>query len=80
MRLGHGGVGDRHLVRVVCGAADEILLGMEIGNAGLGVKAEQPFHLGHDFGADAVAGKEEQTMCWHESALKIAERGPSANR
>ncbi len=55
MRLRHGGVGDGYFVRVVSGAADKILFGSELGNAVLGVIAEQPFHFGHDFGADAVA-------------------------
>ena len=32
----------------------------------LGVKAEQPFHLGHDFRADAVAGEKEKIEGGHE--------------
>ena len=66
MRLRHGGVGDGDFVRVVAGAADEVFLGLEFGDALLGVKAEQPFHLGHDFGADAVAGEKEEIEAGHE--------------
>ena len=47
-------------MRVIAGAADQTLLDPEIGDAFLGVEAEQPFHFGHDFGADAVAGEKEE--------------------
>jgi hypothetical protein len=53
-------------VRVIAGAADEPFLGLEIGDALLGVEPEQPFHLGHYFGADAVAGEQKELIGGHE--------------
>ena len=69
VRLRHGGVGDRDVVGVVAGAADQPFLGPKIGDACFGVKAEQPFHLGHDFRADAVAGEEKEIETGHERRL-----------
>ena len=66
VRLRHGRVGDRDFVRVIAGAADEAFLGLEIGDALLGIKAEKPFHLGHDFRADAVAGEKKELVAGHE--------------
>ena len=53
-------------MRVVATAADKPLLYFESGDAGLGVEAEQPFHFGYDFGADAVAGEKEKPTGGHE--------------
>ena len=69
VRLRHGRVGDRHLMRVIASAADQPFLGLEIGDARFGVEAEQPFHLGHDFRADAVAGEKEEIEGAHEGRL-----------
>ena len=59
LRLGHGLVGDRDLVRVVAAAADQPFLGREPGDALVVEESDQLFDLGHDFGADAVAGRAE---------------------
>ena len=53
-------------MRVVAAAADEPLLDFESGNASLGVEAKQPFYFGHDFRADAVAGKKKKLTGGHE--------------
>ena len=66
MRLRHGLVGDGDLVGVVAAAADQAFLGLESGDARLGEEAEQPFDLGHDFGADAVAGEKKEFVGGHE--------------
>jgi hypothetical protein len=69
MGLGHGRFGNGDLVRVIAGATDQVVLGLEIGNAFLGVEAEQPLHLGHDFRADAVAGEQKEIVGRHKSRL-----------
>ena len=66
MRLGHGGFGDRDLMRVIGGAADQVLLGVEIGEARLRVKREQAFYFGHDLRADPVAGEKKELVIGHE--------------
>ncbi len=53
-------------MRVISGAADKSLLDLEIGDALLGIEAEKPFHLGHDFGADAVAGEKQELVGGHD--------------
>ncbi len=64
-RAGHVGVADRRPVRVIGRAADEALLDLEPGEA-LGLKMRDDlFDLGHDFGADAVAGKKEEMIGGH---------------
>ncbi len=65
VRLGHGRVGNCDLVRVVAGAADQPLFGAEIGNTCPGVEIKQPLDLGHDLGADAVAGEQKKIECGH---------------
>ena len=74
VRLGHGLFGDGDLVGVICGTADQPFLGPEIGNTLLGVEAEQPLHLGHDFRADAVAGEQEKIVGRHKSRLVTMRR------
>ena len=72
MRLRHGGVGDRDLVGVVAAAADQPLLGLERAHA-VGVHpGDQLFHLGHDFGADAVAGEKQELVGRHRLTPRIA--------
>jgi hypothetical protein len=66
MRLGHGLVGDGDLVGVIGGAADKPVLGLEVGDALLGIEAKEPFHLGHDLGADAVAGEKKELVASHD--------------
>ena len=66
-RLRHGGVVDRLAVGVVGAAADQPLLVFERAHA-MGVHpCDQPFHLGHDFGADAVAGEQEELVGGHDA-------------
>ena len=50
------------------------LLDIELGNPGLGEEGEEPFHLGHHFGANAVAGEEKEFFCaGHEmTALRLS--------
>ena len=67
VRLGHGGVGDRHLVGVVAAAADQRLLGLERAHAVAVHPGDQFLHLGHHLGADAVAGKQEQIVGGHRA-------------
>jgi hypothetical protein len=64
-RLRHGGVGDGDLVRVVGGAAHQPFLDVEPGDALLFQETDQPFHLGHDFRTDAVAGEQEELVGGH---------------
>ena len=80
--LGHGLVGNGDLVRVIAGTADKPFLGLEIGDTLLGVEAKQPFHLGHDFGTDAVAsekqklevGMNDASWSWLNAVIPEAER------
>ena len=65
-RLFHGGVRDRLAMGVIGAAADEILLDFELSAAGLAEPCDHAFDLGHDLGADAVAGKEKQFFCCHD--------------
>jgi hypothetical protein len=64
-RPGHGLVGDRDLVGVVGTAADQSVLGLERAHA-VGVHPrDQLFDLGHDLGADAVAGEQKELVGRH---------------
>ena len=73
MRLRHGFFGDGDLMGLVARAADQLLLGFEIRDAGLGEEAEEPFHLGHHFRTDAVAGEKEELVRGHEGRLRVAQ-------
>jgi hypothetical protein len=42
---------------------------LEIGDAVLGIEAKKPFHLSHDFRADAVTGEKEELESGHEQRL-----------
>ena len=60
-RLLHRGFGDGRAVLVVGRAADEVAVDLEL-RARLGVEpGDDALDLGHHFGADAVAGEEEQS-------------------
>ena len=72
MRLGHGGVGDRDLVRVVAAAADQPFLGLERAHAVRVHPGDELFHLGHDFGADAVAGEQQELVGGHDASRCLA--------
>ena len=61
-RLRHRRLGDRHAMRVVGGAADQILLDLEGAEPGLVHEGDDRLHLGHDLRADAVAGKKEDAV------------------
>ncbi len=65
MRLGHGGIGDRHLVCIIGGASDQILFDVEIGEAFGGIKGQEPLDLGHNFRADTVAGEQQEFIPSH---------------
>ncbi len=71
IRLGHRLLGDRHFMRVVANAADESFLGVEAGDALRVEEIDQPLHLGHHFGADAVAGEQQEFMGRHWIRLAI---------
>ena len=55
---------------VIAASADQPLLDVEAGDAGLAEKRDQPFDLGHDFGADTVAGKKEKLVICHNGNLR----------
>src|SRR5262249_55643911 len=65
----HGFVGHRNLVGVVSRSADQRFLGFELGDAALVHPGDHAFDLGHDLGADAVAGKQKQIDGWHIAHL-----------
>ena len=67
MRLGHGVVGDGDPVGVVAAAADQPLLGLERAHAVRVHPGDELLHLGHDFGADAVAGEQEELVGGHNA-------------
>ena len=69
LRLLHGGVGDGHLVRVIAAAADQRLFGRELVGTFFVEEVDDALHLGHDFGADAVAGKKKQIVGRHTQYL-----------
>ena len=52
-------------MRVEGRAADEAALGVEMGDAGLRAPGEHLLDLGHDLGANAVAGEEEEVVGRH---------------
>ena len=66
-RLLHRRVGDRDLVGVEAGAADQPLFDLERAQAMRIHPVDELFHLGHHLGADAVAGKKEELVARHES-------------
>jgi hypothetical protein len=59
LRLGHRRVGERRAVGVIGRAADEVLADVE-GDALRAEPVDDLAHLGHDLGADPVAGQDEQ--------------------
>ena len=64
--LVHGGVGDRHLMGVVAGAANKSFFGLERAHA-VGVHPrDELFDFSHHFGADAIAGKQKEFVNRHE--------------
>ena len=65
MRFRHGGIGDRHLVRVIGRAADQILLDIEISDSLCRAKGKEPLDLGHDLRTDAVAGEQKELVTSH---------------
>jgi len=67
LRQRHSGVGNGDLVGIIRRAADQPLLGLEMRDALRVEPVDQPFHLGHHFGADAVAGEKQQFMGRHGS-------------
>jgi hypothetical protein len=64
LRLGHGLVGQRRAVRVIGRAADKVLGHVE-GDALRAEPVDDLAHLGHDLGADPVAGQDEQCAVGH---------------
>jgi hypothetical protein len=66
LRLRHGLVGDGDAVRVVAAAADQRLLVFEPPHVVRVHPVDQPLHLGHDLGTDAVAGEEQELVGRHE--------------
>ncbi len=65
LRQRHGGVGDGDLVGIVAGAADEPFLGLERGQPPLIHQGDELLDLGHDLGADAVAGEQQELVGRH---------------
>ena len=65
LRLHHGGVSDGDLVGVVCGAADQALLGFEPAEPVLVHPGNQFLHLGRHFRPDTVAGKKKELVSGH---------------
>src|SRR5262249_61891937 len=61
----YGLFGDRHAVRVVAGPADQAFLGVEVVRPALVHPGDELLDLGHDLGADAVAGKKEELEGGH---------------
>jgi hypothetical protein len=67
----HRRVGDRDLARVIGRPADEPFLDLEPGKAPPIEPGDQPLDLGHDFRADAVAGKEKKLVGCHGPHLLV---------
>ena len=67
LRLGHGGVRQGRAVGVVGASADQVFRDVEQDAATRAHPADDLFHLGHDFGADAVAGKDEERGVGHRA-------------
>ena len=65
LRQRHGGVGDGDLVGIVAGAADQPFLGLEGGEPARIHPGDELLDLGHDFGADAVAGEKQELVGRH---------------
>ncbi len=63
--LGEDFLGQRRAVLVDRAPAAERLLGPDLGLALLGEKRDETIDFGHDLGANAVAGKQEQIVCRH---------------
>ena len=65
----HGRVRDRRPMRIVGAAADEIGLGLDLGTPSRIHPGDDAGDLGHHFGADAVAGEEEELVSCHARFL-----------
>jgi hypothetical protein len=63
--LGHRVVGDRDAVGVVAAAAHQPLFGLEAVGAAIVEEPDDLLHLGHHFGTDAVAGKQQKPVGCH---------------
>ena len=72
VRLGHGLVGDRDLVGVIAGTADEPFLGLEPPHAARVHPGDEFLHLGHHLGADAVAGEKKELVGRHVLPSSLA--------
>ena len=73
LRLLDRRIGDRDAVRVIGAAAAQPLLGVERPHAVAVHPGDQLLHLGHDFGANPVAGEKEEIVGGHGClALQVA--------
>mgnify|MGYP006158241359 CR=1 FL=1 len=71
LRLCHGGIGQRRAMCVIGAAAHKVFGHVEFDPA-LGVEpADDLFHLGHDFGTDAVAGEDKDGGIGHGALLRV---------
>ena len=70
-RLLHVLLGDRGAVLVVGAAADETGLELEVGKLLAVEPGDELFDLGHDLGADAVAGEEEERLACHSLSFRV---------
>ena len=61
----HGRLGDRLAMRVVGAAADEVGLGLELGEALRVDPGHEAGHLAHHLGTDAVAGEQQKLIGRH---------------
>ena len=82
LRERHGGIGDRRAFGVVGRAADEGRLGREVCIGDVVQNGDLFFHLDHDLGADAVAGKEQERLRCHVGLDRVGgmKRSGSGNR
>ena len=62
MRLRHRLLGDGNAMRVIAGAADQPVLRLEGAELVRVDPRNQPLHLGHHFGTDAVTGKKQEFL------------------
>jgi len=64
---GHGRIGNALLARIIGRTTDQALLGRKMRDALRVEPVDQPLHLRHHFGADAVAGEQQEFMGRHDS-------------
>src|SRR5690606_18592434 len=78
-RLGHVVLGNGGAMRVIRAAADQASIGAEIGELLAIGPGDQLFDLGHDLGADAVAGQKEKLVGAHEGSSTNSMRLPNGS-